>query len=149
MPRIIRIENLFGTGLYARDSRLGVEIDASNGEPCDIISGALLVGWRYMGVDDLVLTHNPHRPIPSDDGFAVHHNKSRWFYGFKNMKQLLDWFEGKVSPKDLLDLGMVIRILDVAKVEYGYKQVRYRKGSVKKSFRLVSPEMLKLYNELK
>lgn len=145
MPRIIRVENLFGTGLYTRDIRLGVEMDAATGEPCDLISGALLVGWRYMGVDDLVLTHNPARPIPCEDGFAVHHDKSRWFYGFKSMEQMLEWFEGKVTPKDLLDLGMVIRISDVEKVEYGNKQVRFRSGSVKKTFRLVNHEMHKLY----
>lgn len=143
MARIIRVENAFGKGLYRVDERLGYPLCGRSA-----YCAADLIGINLMDIDSISDEgYTPVRPIPGEDGLRHNKGHHRWRYAFKDHRQLANWFENKVSPKDLLDLGLQIVIIEADGVEFGKHQCRYHTSRVRNVITVINPELKELYGQ--
>lgn len=141
MARIVRVENPFGAGMYNSDHRLGTLVGPLHETMC----AADLIGLNISGYPLGHETFNPNRPIPEMDGMNIRGWSPHWKYAFRDMTQLKKWFDNKVGPEGIIRLGMCIRVIDAAVVEYGRSQVRYNVNSVRNEFVLGGREIHAMY----
>lgn len=152
LTRIYRIESPFGRGMYQSDIRMGKNIGKWD---CGAMTPIDLIGRQFMGIEKLSSESRRDdkedaRPGPDEDGIKLksrYEENRKWYYGFKDLKQLTRWFEDKVSVKDIIDMGLVIRVLDVTRVQHGRCQVVYHSKSVKNSFVICNGELYKMYHQ--
>lgn len=146
MARIIRVETMHGEGLYRPDHRLGFVVD--NGIPGTALTAADIIAENTMSLPGLISDewYSRARPTPNEDGMSsMYRNLAHWAYGFKSYAQLAAWFEHKVKPRDILDMGFQIQLVEATNVQYGRSQCRYKRNSVINKVTIVDPEYVELY----
>lgn len=151
LRKIYRIENPLGGGMYQSDRMVGSNIGKYNSHA---MKGIDLIGVNHMGIERLSSEGNAadgkidYRPAPAQDGIRIpggYLQQRRWHYGFKDLNQLLEWFEHKVTVKDILDLGLRIKVIYATKVKFGRRQVVYHPKSIRREFCLVNGELNRMY----
>lgn len=150
LTKIYRIENPLGGGMYQGDRRVGSNIGKYN---VHSMKGIDLIGVNHMGIERMSNENKvpdgiDYRPAPHQDGIHItgtYQQQRKWFYGFKDLNQLLEWFEHKVTVKDIIDVGLRIKVLYVTQVKFGRRQVVYHQNSVKREFCIVNGELNRMY----
>uniref|UniRef100_A0AB39CCD9 Uncharacterized protein n=1 Tax=Pseudomonas phage RVTF4 TaxID=3236931 RepID=A0AB39CCD9_9VIRU len=84
--------------------------------------------YRFADADD-------NRPMPNRDGIEVPQHKisGDYLFAFSSLERMSEWLDG-AFPKDILNVGAVIKIIDVREAHIGKCQAIYRPRDVMKSF---------------
>lgn len=74
--------------------------------------------------------HNDRRPMPYYDGFQWN-GCDRYFYGFKSLDQLIDWFGAQaIELLEMAGFHLVELEVNPELVEYGTRQIRWLKDDL-------------------
>lgn len=89
--------------------------------------------------DPMLADASPNRPMPDKDGIDVRITNDHLF-AFRSLERMSAWLD-QAQPKQILECGAVIRVIDVRAAVHGECQSIYRKRDVVKEFAIVPGEL--------
>lgn len=87
-----------------------------------------------------------NRPMPGNDGINAKITSAHRF-AFRSLERMSAWLD-RATPKQILECGAVIRVIDVRAAIHGKCQSIYHKRDVVKEFAIVPGELWRVRNQI-